>query len=111
MTADTDRVWHHTDGSRFQPAVYILASRPYGTLYTGVTSNLARRISEHREGIVAGFTRRYGVKLLVYYEYFATMADAIPREKRIKEWRRAWKIDLIVSLNPEWRDLYEDLGR
>jgi putative endonuclease len=107
-----DRVWHHADSSsRFQPAVYILASKPYGTLYTGVTSDLARRIWEHREGLVRGFTLRYGVKTLVYYEYFGLIGEAIQREKRIKEWRRVWKIELIESMNPEWRDLYEDLNR
>lgn len=111
MADDADRVWHHADGSRFQPAVYILASEPYGTLYTGVTSDLSRRVFEHREGLVSGFTRRYGVKLLVYYEYFGLIGDAIQREKRIKEWRRAWKVELIESLNPEWRDLYEDMNR
>lgn len=111
MGAGADRVWHHADGSRFQPAVYILANRPYGTLYTGVTSDLARRIFEHREGLIPGFTLRYGIKTLVYYEFFAMMGDAIQREKRIKEWRRAWKIELVESLNPEWRDLYEQLNR
>ncbi len=100
----------HASGSAFQPAVYILASKPYGTLYVGVTTNLSRRIWEHREGIGAGFTRRYGVAQLVYFEYFASISDAIQREKRIKAWRRAWKIDLIRSMNPEWRDLYDDLN-
>lgn len=110
MGADADRVWHHADGSSFQPAVYILASRPYGTLDTGVTSELARRVFEHREGLVPGFTRRYAVKLLVCYEFLGLMVDAIHREKCIKEWRRTWKIELIESPNPAWRDLYEDLN-
>jgi putative endonuclease len=93
----------------FQPCVYLLASRRNGTLYVGVTSDIARRAFEHREGLIAGFTRRYGVKMLVYYEFFATMPDAIRREKQIKEWRRAWKIELIERTNPEWRDLYDGL--
>jgi len=86
-----------------------MASRKYGTLYVGVTSNLPERAWQHREGIIAGFTKKYGVKLLVYYELHATMEAAIVREKQIKEWRRAWKVELIESMNPEWRDLYDDL--
>ena len=87
-----------------QPAVYILASRRYGTLYVGVTSNLSRRISEH-EADVDGFTKRYGVHKLVYVEFHASIADAILREKRLKKWRRDWKITLIENANPDWRDL------
>ncbi len=94
-----------------QPCVYLLASRRNGTLYTGVTSDLPRRIWEHREGVAEGFTRRYGVKRLVYYELHATMEAAITREKQIKEWRRAWKIELIEAVNPEWRDLFEEIAR
>ena len=94
-----------------QPAVYIVCDRRHGTLYTGVTSDLARRIWAHRSGIAEGFTRRYGLKLLVWYEAHATMEDAITREKRIKAWKRAWKITLIERMNPTWRDLYEDLNR
>ncbi|MBN9023223.1 MAG: GIY-YIG nuclease family protein [Rhizobiales bacterium] len=90
--------------------MYILSNKPHGTLYVGVTSNLPRRIWEHREGLVAGFTQRYAVKRLVFFEYFSSISDAIQREKRIKEWRRSWKINLIVSMNPDWRDLYEDLN-
>ena len=75
----------------------------------GVTSNIARRAFEHREGLIAGFTRRYGVKMLVHYEFFATMPDAIRREKQVKEWQRAWKIRLIEELNPDWQDLYDGL--
>ena len=93
-----------------QPAVYILASRPHGTLYVGVTGDLPRRIHEHRMGLLPGFTRRYGVKLLVYHEAFERITDAIVREKQIKEWRRAWKIELIESMNPGWRDLYDELN-
>ena len=93
----------------FQPAVYILASQRNGTLYTGVTSDLVRRIYEHREGMVPGFTRKYGVKLLVWFEMHATMEHAIVRETRIKGWKRAWKLELIEAANPDWRDLYETL--
>ncbi|KAB2880792.1 MAG: GIY-YIG nuclease family protein [Pseudorhodoplanes sp.] len=89
--------------------VYILASGPGGTLYAGVTGDLVRRAYEHREGLVPGFTRRYGVKQLVYFEQHDSIAAAIQREKNIKHWSREWKIDLIVSLNPEWRDLYPDI--
>ena len=89
--------------------VYILASRRNGTLYTGVTNDLSRRVYEHREGSVAGFTKRYGVKMLVYYETYPDVRDAIAREKMLKKWRRAWKLQLIESLNPQWRDLYEEL--
>ena len=94
-----------------QPAVYIVCDKRHGTLYTGVTSDLARRIWEHRTGAVAGFTRRYGLKLLAWYEVHATMEDAIVREKRIKAWNRGWKVKLIERMNPTWRDLYEDLNR
>lgn len=91
--------------------VYILASRPRGTLYIGVTNDLVRRVYEHREGFADGFTRKYGVKHLVYYELHATALAAIQREKNLKKWPRAWKIDLIVSMNPDWRDLYDDIIR
>ena len=94
----------------FQPAVYILASSRNGTLYTGVTSNLLARIHQHRESLGSGFTRKYGVKLLVWFEQHATMESAILREKRIKNWNRAWKLELIEATNPDWRDLAEDFG-
>jgi putative endonuclease len=94
----------------FLPCVYILASRRNGTLYVGVTSDPVRRIWEHREGIVPGFTKRYGVKTLVYYELHATMDAAITREKQIKEWQRAWKLALIEERNPDWSDLYGELA-
>ena len=94
----------------FGPTVYILASQLNGTLYTGVTSDLLKRIYEHRESLVGGFTREYGVKLLVWFEQHATMESAIHREKRIKKWNRAWKMRLIEENNPEWRDLAIDLG-
>ena len=89
--------------------VYILANKPGGTLYVGVTNDLVRRIFEHREGLVAGFTKRYGLKMLVYFEQHDTAPLAIQREKNIKHWPREWKIDLILSTNPEWRDLYDDI--
>jgi putative endonuclease len=88
-----------------QPVVYILASKPYGTLYVGVTSNLADRIEAHRSGSVAGFTKVYGVHTLVYFEVHDDMYEAIQREKRLKKWNRAWKIRLIEESNPEWKDL------
>jgi putative endonuclease len=91
--------------------VYILASRPGGTLYVGVTNNLIRRAFEHRRGMVPGFTKRHGVKMLVYYEQHDTAVAAIQREKNIKHWPREWKIDLIVSINPLWRDLYDEITR
>ena len=94
----------------FQPAVYILASQRNGTLYTGVTSDLPARTYKHRNGLLPGFTRDYGVKLLVWYETHDTMESAIIREKRIKKWNRAWKLKLIEDVNPGWRDLAEDLG-
>ena len=92
------------------PTVYLLASRRNGTLYVGVTSDLLKRLHEHRSGIVPGFTREHGVKRLVWFEAHETMEAAIQREKRIKKWKRAWKLDLIESGNPDWRDLAEDLG-
>ena len=94
----------------FQPCVYILASKRNGTLYRGVTSNLIARIHQHRVGAVAGFTRDYGVKVLVWFEQHRTIESAIIREKRIKKWNRAWKLDLIEAENAEWRDLAEDFG-
>ena len=94
----------------FSPTVYLLASRRNGTLYTGVTSNLAVRVAQHRDGTFAGFTRKHGIKLLVWFEPHATMEQAILREKRIKKWLREWKLELIEAGNPEWCDLAEDLG-
>ena len=94
----------------FQPCVYILHSRRHGTLYIGVTSNLLARLVQHREGLIPGFTRRYGIKRLAYYEMFDTMEAAIVREKRLKDWRRAWKIDLIEARNENWDDLGIGLG-
>jgi putative endonuclease len=91
------------------PYVYILASRRNGTLYTGVTSDIVRRIWEHREGATPGFTSRYGVKRLVWYEEFGDIVSAIAREKQIKRWRRAWKLALIETRNPQWLDMWDQL--
>jgi len=91
--------------------VYILASKPNGTLYVGVTSDLVRRIWEHREGLAEGFTKKYDVKTLVYYEVHQGPEAAITREKQIKKWERAWKIRLIEKANPNWEDLYERIVR
>ncbi len=92
-----------------QPAVYILANKPNGTLYVGVTSQLIQRVWQHKNHVVEGFTGKYSVNLLVYYEMHTDMAEVIMREKRIKRWRRVWKIELIETFNPAWRDLYDDL--
>ena len=89
--------------------VYILASDPGGTLYVGVTNNLVRRVFEHRNDMVPGFTKRYGVKRLVYFEEHGTAYAAIQREKNIKHWPRAWKTKTIAEKNPAWRDLYEEI--
>ena len=91
--------------------VYIMASRKHGTLYTGVTSDLYRRVHEHREGDIAGFTRRYDVKRLVWHRFYYDIEDAIADEKRIKRWRRKWKLELIEAQNPEWMDLFGDFSR
>jgi putative endonuclease len=91
--------------------VYILASKPGRTLYVGVTNNLVRRVCEHREGLAESCTKRYGVKMLVYFEAHDTIAAALQREKNIKHWSREWKIDLIVKNNPDWRDLYDEIVR
>jgi putative endonuclease len=90
--------------------VYILASRRNGTLYVGVTNELGRRVWEHREGLVKGFTKKYGVKLLMHCEAFEDVNAAIHRETRLKKWKRQWKIDLIQKDNPEWLDLYPTLA-
>lgn len=89
--------------------VYIMASGRYGTLYVGVTNDVMRRSWEHKQKLVAGFTKKYGVDRLVHYEMFMDVSEAIQREKRLKRWRRTWKIDLIQKHNPAWRDLYNDL--
>ena len=96
-------------GMERQPCVYLLASRRNGTLYTGVTSSLTKRIWEHRNNFVEGFTKKYDVHTLVWYELHETMESAIQREKAIKNWKRVWKLKIIEEMNPEWRDLYPDL--
>jgi putative endonuclease len=91
--------------------VYILASKKNGTLYVGVTNDLVRRVYEHKNGILEGFTKKYNVKLLVYYEIHQEINEAIKREKAMKSWYRKWKIDLIEKMNPEWKDLYEEITK
>jgi putative endonuclease len=91
--------------------MYIRASKLGGTLYVGVTNNLVRRVYEHKEDLVDGFTKRYGIKRLVCFEPHETIAAALQREKNIKHWSREWKIDLIVKTNPDWRDLYDEIAR
>jgi putative endonuclease len=93
-----------------QFVVYILASRRNGTLYVGVTSDLVKRSWEHRQGFVDGFTKDYGVAMLVWYEMHDTAESAITREKQLKKWNRAWKIELIEANNPDWKDLYKDVA-
>ncbi len=90
--------------------VYLLASGRYGTLYTGVTSDLIKRARQHRESLAEGFTQKYAVKQLVWYEIHNDVLAAITREKQIKKWNRAWKVRLIQEHNPLWRDLYEDIA-
>ena len=92
-----------------QPAVCIMASKRNGTLYIGVTSDLIKRAWEHKNGITGGFTKKYNVHTLVYYELFEDMRSAILREKQMKKWRRAWKIELIEKSNPAWRDLWPEI--
>jgi len=89
--------------------VYILASRQYGTLYTGVTNDLARRVYEHKHALISGFTKQYGVHMLVWYEPWSDVYGAIAREKQLKGWNRDWKIRLIGEMNPAWDDLYSRL--
>jgi putative endonuclease len=89
--------------------VYFMTNKPDGILYVGVTSHLAKRAHEHREGLVEGFTKQYGLKRLVYCERFDDIRDAIQREKTIKHWPRAWKVRLLQGTNPDWDDLYDSL--
>jgi putative endonuclease len=98
------------DNSVMAGWVYIMTNRPNGTLYVGVTSDLARRAWEHREGVVEGFTKRYGLKRLVFFETHDDIREAIRREKRLKHWPRAWKVNLILVDNPSWQDLYDRLA-
>src|SRR5258708_11097009 len=91
--------------------VYILTKSRNSVFYVGVTNNLIRRIDEHRMGLASGFTKKYHIKRLVYYEYFTNINEAISREKVIKKWKRQYKINIIESINPEWKDLYFELGQ
>ncbi len=92
-----------------QPCVYIMASRKNGTLYVGVTSNLIKRVWEHKQSLVPGFTKKYKVYNLMWYELHSTMESAFSREKALKNWKRQWKIKLIETINPKWKDLYPEL--
>ncbi|MBI5411298.1 MAG: GIY-YIG nuclease family protein [Nitrospirae bacterium] len=92
-----------------QPAVYILANKRNGTLYIGVTSHLRKRVWEHKTDLTEGFTKRYGAHRLVYYELHEDLASAISREKQMKKWNRAWKLELIEKQNPDWKDLWEGI--
>ena len=89
--------------------VYILSNKPYGTLYVGVTSDLLKRVWEHKSDVVRGFTAEHGLKRLVWYECHESIVEAITREKTIKRWHRAWKVNLIQAMNPNWDDLYQHL--
>jgi putative endonuclease len=91
--------------------VYILTNKRNGTLYIGVTSDLVRRVHEHKKGLIDGFTKRYGTKMLVYYEATESVTAAITREKQLKKWNRKWKLKLIEEFNPEWKDLYGEIIR
>ena len=90
------------------PCVYVLANKPNGTLYIGVTSNLVQRVWQHKNDLVEGFTKRYGIHRLVWFEAHESMESAITREKMLKRWKRAWKIRLIQEANPKWSDLYDE---
>ncbi len=92
-----------------RPCVYILASKPYGTIYVGVTSDLAHRMAQHDQGLIDGFTKKYNIKMLVYYEMHDSMDGAILREKKLKRWRREWKYRLIEQMNPERRNLFDPI--
>lgn len=90
------------------PAVYILARRRNGTLYIGVTSDLCSRIAEHKDGKIPGFSQKYNIKTLVWFQTFNSMEEAIKREKQLKEWKRGWKLELIEKSNPDWHDLFSE---
>ena len=92
-----------------QPCVYIMTNKPHGTLYIGVTSNLVQRVWQHKIGVVEGFTKKYNLHQLVYYQLADDMYAAISKEKQLKNWRREWKINLVNEFNPAWADLYESL--
>jgi putative endonuclease len=100
---------YKNEAMREQPAVYILAGKRNGTLYVGVTSDLVKRIWEHKNDVVEGFTKRYQVHTLVWYEMHESMESAISQEKRLKRWKRAWKLELIEAANPGWQDLYDSI--
>ena len=103
-------MWKGLREAMAKPAfVYILASRPNGAIYVGVTSDLSKRLYEHQHDLVDGHTKRYGIKTLVHFEAFDDVADAIHREKQIKKWKRVWKVELIEAGNPDWRDLTPDI--
>ena len=89
--------------------VYIITNKAFGTLYIGVTNDLVRRVYEHREKLIPGFSKDYGLNRLVYYEVHETIENAIKREKQMKEWNRNWKLRQIMDMNPDWKDLYEDI--
>jgi putative endonuclease len=89
--------------------VYVMASERYGTLYIGVTNNLKQRVWQHKQGVVDGFSKKYGVNQLVYFERFTWIQSAIDREKKMKKWNRSWKVRLIEQANPDWKDLFETL--
>ena len=91
--------------------LYLLASKRNGTLYLGVTSDMPRRIWEHREGLIDGFSRKYGCKLLVWFAHYPNIHDARVRDAQMKKWKRAWKLELIEENNPDWRDLWDDLNK
>jgi putative endonuclease len=99
--------YHHMTGGY----VYLMTNRPNGLLYVGVTNDIVRRVYEHRSDLVDGFTRRYGLKRLVYFEQFETIRDAIQREHNIKHWSRAWKVRLIIANNSNWDDLFETISK
>ena len=92
-----------------QPCVYIMASKRNGTLYIGVSSNVVQRVWQHKNNLVEGFTNRYGIHILVWYEVHETMQSAIAKEKMVKNWKRVWKLALIEKNNPEWQDLYQNI--
>jgi putative endonuclease len=91
-----------------RPCVYILASKQFGTIYVGVTSNMHRRMAEHSQGLLEGFTKKHRVTSLIYFELHQTMSDAIRREKQLKAWRRHWKVRLVEQSNPEWQNLFDE---
>ena len=98
------------DGEAARFFVYVMANKRNGTIYIGVTNDLARRVYEHRNKLIKGFTSRYGLRMVVYYEVHQSILTALQRETSLKRWPRKWKLDLIESMNPQWRDLYEDIA-